>query len=358
MRKTTILLVTALVLGGGLQAREIIEQILVKVNGEILTKSDLELRQLRAIRETGTFDPVTASEDDLKRAIAEVTPLLLADAVDEMLLMQRGRELGQSMTEAQFQSIVENLRADNPALQTDEQFEAALKQEGMTMDDLRRMFERQVITSRVQQLEIMPKITVTDEEARAYFDSHPDEFRTEPGITLREMLIRVPEDDDGLSVGVDDQAKARAEALHAQAVDGEDFGQLAAQNSDAGSKANGGLIGPLKREELAGDIQRLIDPLRPGQVTDVIRTRQGYQFFKLESRTESDRLTFEEARSQISQKIGNEKRVKELDKYLDTLRGQAIIEWKNDELKRAYEQGLAQRAAQLEADGQADAGIN
>ena len=350
-------LVATMALGAtGLQG-EILEQILVKVNGEILTKTELELRQLRAIRESGTFDPVTASDDDLRRAIAEVTPVLLVDAVDEMLLMQRGRELGQAMTEEQFRSIVENLREDNPALETEEQFEAALKQEGMTMSDLRRMFERQVITSRVQQLEIMPKITITEEDARAYFDSHPDEFRTQPGITLREMLVRVPEEEGGINVGLDEEAKARADALRAQAVAGSDFATIVAESSDAGSKANGGLIGPLKQEELATEIQRLIEPLRSGQVSDVIRTRQGYQFFKLESRSVSDRLTFDAARSQISDRLGNEKRVNELDRYLVGLRAQALIVWKNDELKRAYEQGLAMRTAQIEAARQQGAGL-
>lgn len=357
MRKLKLVVVMVFLLAATGLRGEILEQILVKVNGEILTKTDLETRQLQALRASGTFDPVTATEAQLSQAIAEVTPILLADAVDEMLLMQRGRELGQAMTEAQFTSILDNLRVDNPALQTDEQFEAALRQEGMSMSDLRRMFERQVITSRVQQLEIMPKISVTEEETRAYFEANRERFVTEPGITLREVLIRVPEVEGGVNVGLEDEARAKAEALHEQAAGGEDFGTLAAENSESGSRANGGLIGPLKREELAEDFQRLIDPLSPGEITEIIRSSQGFQFFKLEARTEDSQLTFEQARPQIAEAIGNEKRVTELDEYLDGLRAQAIIEWKNDELQRAYEQGLALRAAQMAAASQEGDGL-
>jgi parvulin-like peptidyl-prolyl isomerase len=272
---------------------------------------------------------------------------LLVDAVDEMLLVQRGRELGRGMSDEQFASIVDNLRNDNPGLETDDQFEVALKQEGMTMTDLRRMFERQVITSSVQQLEILPKVSVTEEEARRYFDSHPNEFKAEPGLTLREILIRVPEQAGGINVGLDEEAKARIEALRERALKGEAFETLAAEHSDAGSKANGGLVGPLKREELAPTFQELIDPLEPGQVSEVVRSRQGYQLFRLESRTETDQLTFEQARAQIGETVGEQKRVVELARYLDMLRRQAAIEWRNDELKKAYEQGLELRAKQL-----------
>ena len=118
----------------GLRA-EILEQILVKVNGEVLTKTELEQRQLRFLRDRTDISP-TGSEEELKRAIAEITPQILVDAVDEMLLVQRSRELGATMTEEQFRGILENLKKDNN-LTTEEQFQAALKQEGMTMEDLR-----------------------------------------------------------------------------------------------------------------------------------------------------------------------------------------------------------------------------
>jgi parvulin-like peptidyl-prolyl isomerase len=82
----------------------------------------------------------------------------------------------------------------------------------------------------------------------------------------------------------------------------------------------------------------------------VIRTQRGYQIFQLESRTETKVKTFDEARQDISDKIADEKRRAETQKYIEKLRGAATITWHNDELKKAYEQGLAQRQKQLEAD--------
>src|SRR5262245_33998014 len=152
---------------------EIIEQILVKVNGEIFTKSDLEQRQVAARRQTGqTFDlkndPTNAQ---LRKMLDEITPQIMVDAVDEMVIVQRGKELGYKLSDEQFKSVVENIRKENK-IETDEQFQAALKSENRTMADLRRNLERSMIVQRVQQNEVMTKIGVTDDEAKAYYDAH------------------------------------------------------------------------------------------------------------------------------------------------------------------------------------------
>src|SRR6266436_2324640 len=138
---------------------EIIEQILVKVNGEIFTKSDLEQRQVAALRQKGQAIDLKSDPNNvqLRKALDEITPQIMVDAVDEMLIVQRGKELGYKLSDEQFKSVVDNIRKENK-LETDEQFQAALKSENMTTADLRRNLERQMISSRVQQNEIMAKI--------------------------------------------------------------------------------------------------------------------------------------------------------------------------------------------------------
>src|SRR5262245_64458983 len=95
-------------LTAGLRA-EIVEQILVKVNGEIFTKTDLEQRQVSALRQKGQqYDLKNdASNQQLRKALDEITPQLLVDAVDEMLMVQRGKELGYKLSDEQFKSIVD-----------------------------------------------------------------------------------------------------------------------------------------------------------------------------------------------------------------------------------------------------------
>src|SRR5687767_8254897 len=91
---------------------DILEQILVKVNGDIITKSDLEQRQIAAIRQR---KPEQRPDSDaaLQKALAEITPDVIVDFVDELLMVQRGRELGYTLGDEQFQSILENIKKEN-----------------------------------------------------------------------------------------------------------------------------------------------------------------------------------------------------------------------------------------------------
>jgi peptidyl-prolyl cis-trans isomerase SurA len=322
---------------------DIIEQVLVKVNGEIITKSDLEQRQIAALRQK---NPNLRPESDaaLQKALAEVTPEVIVAAVDELLMVQRGKELGYTMSTDRFNSIVDNIKKENK-IETDEQLQAALKSENMTMADLRRQLERTMLVQQVQQTEVMGKLQVTDTELKTYYEAHKDEFNTVPSITLREITINVPTTAQGVNVAQDDAAKAKAEEVRAKILAGEPFAKLAADYSDSGSKANGGLVGPLQKSDLSEDLQKEIAGLKTGGVTPVLRTARGYQIIKIESLQETTMRSFEDARADIADKLAANKRQGEYLKFIDKLRAEAIIDWKNDEVKKAYEVGLKQAPA-------------
>jgi len=324
-------------------AGEVIEQVLVKVNGEIFTKTDLEERQVQALRQMGQqLDPKADPTDaQLRKMLDQVTPQLLVNVVDEMLLVQRGRELGYKMGDDQFKSYLESIKKDNK-IESEEQFQAALKQENITLSDLRRNLERTMIIQRVQQNEVIGKIGVDDEDARKYYDAHKSEFTKPQTITLREVFINTPTDGANINVGADEQAHARANDFRRRAVAGESFEKLAADLSDAPSRTNAGLIGPLSLNDLSPELRTLIGSMKVGEVTEPLRSLKGYQILKLESMTEAEIVPFEQARDEISNRVFTDKRKQEFDKYLEKLRSEAIIDWKNGDLKRAYQIGLEQ----------------
>jgi parvulin-like peptidyl-prolyl isomerase len=310
---------------------EILEQILVKVNGDIITKTDLEARQVGALRQRTQ----QLSDEELKKAIAEVTPDILVDAVDEVLLLQRGKELGYKVTEEQFKRVMENIRKENK-LESDEQFAAALKQEGLSIEQLRKNLEKQMVINQVQQAEVFAKLGISEEEAQAYYNAHKAEFTTAASITLRELLVAVKTDGKGINVAADEDAKTKAENTVKRARAGESFAALVAELSDAPSKANGGVVGPLSLDELDPGVRKLIESLKPGGVTDVFRTPTGYALIQLESSTEPVIKTFEAARDEIAEKVYGGKRQAEFAKYLTKIRSDAIIEWKNEEMRKLW----------------------
>ncbi|MEQ1756824.1 MAG: peptidyl-prolyl cis-trans isomerase [Vicinamibacterales bacterium] len=324
---------------------EVIEQVLVRVNGDIVTKSDFEQRQVAALRTRPELANISPSSPDLKKAIEEVTPSLILDAVDELLLVQRGRELGYSMTDDQFKGILDNIKKENK-LEDEAVFQAALKQEGLTLVELRRNLERQMLVSRVQQQEITGRVSITDDEAKAYYDANKKEFTTPVELMFREILISVPTTPQGVNVAADEAARSRIEGLRSRLLAGEPFPRLATEESDSGSKANGGLIGPINDDELAPSLRALVDALKVGEVSQPIRVARGYQLLKLESRTEPMVKSFDEARSDIGNRIGQRKLDSERSKYLQRMRETATIVWRNDELKRAYDLALSRSATE------------
>lgn len=344
MRRLLFAILLAGVSATALRA-DIVQQILVKVNGEIFTKTDLEERQVQALRARNLqFDPADVQNDErLKEALLEVTPGILADAIDEMLLLQRGRELGYQLSDEQFEQILDNIKKENK-IETDAQFQAALDQEGLTLAAFRSQVERQLIISRVQQVEVMPKLSISEEEARAYYDAHPEAFKTQATVTLREILVKVESAQaDAVNVAADEAARTKIEAIRTRIEAGEDFAKVAGEVSDAPSKANGGLIGPLNREEINPSFLATLDAMKPGDITDPIRTSQGYQLLQLESETKAELQPFDQARDLIADKVYGDKQRAEFDSYLAKLREQALIEWKNEDLEKLYDQYIEKR---------------
>jgi peptidyl-prolyl cis-trans isomerase SurA len=279
------------------------------------------------------------SDAQLRQMLEQITPDLIVNVVDEMLVVQRGRELGYRLSDEDFNRYLENIKKESK-IETEEQFQAALKQEGMTLADLRKNIEKTAIVSRVQQAEVLGRISVSEEEARKYYDEHSKEFTTPQSITLREIFVNVPGDGKTINVGLDEEAREKANQIRQRALAGESFEKLAVELSDAPSKANAGLIGPLSLLDLSADLQKLVGAMKVGDITQVIRAQKGYQILKLETSSAAETLPFEQARDQIGDRVFNEKRRAEFDKYLTKLRAEAIIDWKNSDIKKAFELGL------------------
>ena len=320
---------------------EIIEQVLVKVNGDIITKSDLETKQINALRQQTKSDvDLQALQNDaqLRKALAEITPQILVDTIDDLLLMQLGREKGLKLSDEMFNRWLGNLRKEQNLLD-DQKFNAALKQEGMTIADLRRNVERQFLIQEVQRQEVGSKLQITEAEARQYYQFHQQEFVEPASVTLREILIETPAGQEGAAAAA--AALETATATRARLSAGEDFAKVAAEVSAAPSKANGGLIGPIVVAELSSSLQQTLEKMKPGDITQPLKVSRGYQIIKLETSKPVTVQPFENVRDVVAEKVYNERQRSEVQKFLNRVRSQAIIVWKNDDLKKAYEQQVA-----------------
>jgi peptidyl-prolyl cis-trans isomerase SurA len=324
----------------------IIQRVLVKVNGEAFTQTDLEQKQTEALAAKNQQANVKTAETDavLQRELQQITPGIIVDAVDEMLLVQRARELGYKMSDDQYQKFIDNIKADNH-LADDAAFNKALTEQGLTKEQLRKKLEEGYLKQAVQQSEIMSHAQMTEQEARQYYATHAAEFLTPAKVALREILVSVPTESVGgqasFNAGLDEAARAKADAIHDRLTKGEDFAKVAADVSDSPSKATGGVIGEVNVNDMSDALRPLVDVLKPGEITPPIRTQRGYQILKLDSRSPEQPKPFDDVREAIAQKIYEQRVDGETQKYLDKVRAQALIEWKDEALKEMYDKQVS-----------------
>ena len=341
MRRVAVVL--AVLIAGSSLFAEVIEQVLVKVNGEIITKTEFEKAQVVALRELPNQPDLNRlGNAELSKALAQVTPRLIVSMVDELILLQRAKELGLTVSDAQFNEVLASIKKDNK-IESDELFETALKSEGITLAQLKETLSKRMLVGQVQRREVGGRIEVTEAEERAYYDANPTEFATTPSVTLREFVINAELDPvkKSASVGALDDARAEAETIRARILKGEAFEKLAGELSDSPSKANGGLVGPISREELNEQLAKMVSTMKVGDLTPVMNGSTGAHFFKLEASIDSTTMTFEAARDRIADRLSQQKFGAEVRKAMQRLRSQALIEWKNEELRKAWETGIS-----------------
>jgi parvulin-like peptidyl-prolyl isomerase len=308
----SLVLLPSLVLVGGLlvasgAGAEILERVIAKVNGEIITQTEFQSRQLAAAQ-AARIDP-----DKVPQFLRENNAKILQEAVDELLLVQRADEAGLRLRPEYIKEVIDNIKKENK-IANDEELQAQLAREGMTLDDLKRNIEHSIVRRQILSREVEGKVAVTDAEAKADYDARKDDFSKPATVTLQEIYVKA--DGGGEALAKDLVKRARA---------GEDFGELAKAHSAGGTRAAGGDLGKLTKGDLNPALEKVAFGLSKGAVSDPIRSGDGYRIFKAVDKAEASVVPFEEAKADIKQKLMQERWQKEYDAYMADLRKKAVI---------------------------------
>jgi peptidyl-prolyl cis-trans isomerase SurA len=286
---------------------EILERVIAKVNGEIITQTEFQSRQLAAAQ-AARIDP-----DKIPQFLRENNAKILQEAVDELLLVQRADEAGLHLRPEYIKEVIDNIKKENK-IANDDELQAQLAREGMTLDDLKRNIEHSIVRRQILSREVEGKVAVTDPEAKADYDAHKDDFSKPATVTLQEIYVKA--DGGGEAFAKDLVKRARA---------GEDFAELAKSHSAGGTRAAGGDLGKLTKGDLNPALEKVAFGLSTGAVSDPIRSGDGYRIFKAVDKTEASVVPFEEAKADIKQKLMQERWQKEYDAYMADLRKKAVI---------------------------------
>jgi peptidyl-prolyl cis-trans isomerase SurA len=283
---------------------EIIERVVARVNGDIVTLSEFEARQLAAVQQA-RIPPA-----EIATFLRENNLRLLQEATDDLLILQRGAELGIRLRPEYVQEVIDGIKKENN-IADDAELQRQLRREGMSLDDLKRNIERSIVRRQVLTRELEAKTTVNDAEARA-------EYERDKAAHTRLASVRLHE------IVVPDAAEARALAARARA--GEDFAALAQAHSTAGTRAAGGDLGVLHRGEMNAAVEAAAFALPEGGVSDPIPTEGGYRIIRATEKKEGSVAPFEEVKADIVKRLSQDRATKAYDAYVEGLRKPAIIQ--------------------------------
>lgn len=298
----------------------VLEEIIAKVNSDIITRSEIDKgRQglLADLQQRG------AKGADLEKAIAERAKDVLRDRIDQLLLVQKGKELNINVDPDISRQLAEIQKQANIA--DSEKFQAYVREQtGMSYEDYKSEMKNSMLTQRVIRQEVGGKISIPRSELQKYYEDHAKEFVRQEQVFLREIFVST----EGKDAAGAAAAEKKAKDLVARARKGEKFPELARDNSDSQTAQNFGDLGGMKREDLRKEISDMVWELPRNGVTEPIKTERGFLILKVEDKHQAGQAKFEEVENEIQERLFMPRFQPKIREYLTQLRQDAFLEIK------------------------------
>lgn len=286
-------------------AAEVIDRVLVHVNGRIVTQSQLDNRTDTALREAPPGLDAARREEVRKASLKEL--------VDEALLEDRARELDIVASEAEVEEQVQRLKEQNN-VKTDEEFVRALEASNLTLAKLRDQLKRSTTVQRVVGREVNSKVDLSDDALRLVYEREKESWAVPEKAHVAEVLI---------NAGPGAEEKAREAAGLARG--GAKFEDVVLRFSDGSTRSKGGDLGTVGKGELAAALDAVAFSLPAGGVSDPIETRSGWHVLKVVEKLPATYRPFSEVKGEILKKEQETQFQKKLAEYLEKLRHDAVI---------------------------------
>jgi len=286
--------------------------VLAKVNGEAVKKEDFD-RMVHTIEQrAGGPIPPDRRDEILRGALDQL--------ITYTLLTQESKNRGIKIDDSEIDAKMTQLRGQFP---TQEAFEKALKDRGMTLDRLRQDARNDLTVNKLMEAEVATLPGPSDAEAREFYTKNPDKFTEPESVKASHILVRV---DAKADPATKKKARAEIDAVLKQAKSGVDFAKLAKEHSQDGSASQGGDLGYFPRGQMVGPFDKVAFELKPGQISDVVTTDFGFHIIKVADHKAGRTIPFEEAEPKIKDYLTREKKQGHADKFIAELKKKAKIE--------------------------------
>jgi parvulin-like peptidyl-prolyl isomerase len=297
---------------------KVVEEIVAKVNGNIITRGELEKN--RALIEA-ELRKQGKSGDELAKDVKAMEGDALREKIDQLLLVGRAKELDVKV-DAEITRRVAQVQAQSGIADPDKFHQWVFEQIGISFEDWRQQMTDTELTRRVIGQEVGSHINVPKEELQDYYEKHKAEFVRQEQVFLREILVSTG---DGSPAAVA-AAEKKANDLVARARKGEKFAELARTYSDAETAKNDGELGAFKKGDLTKELEDVVFKANKGYVTSPIHIKVGFEILKVEEHYAQGQASFDDVKDEIMEKLYTPRMQPEMRKYLTKLREDAFIQ--------------------------------
>ncbi|HLK62370.1 MAG TPA: peptidylprolyl isomerase [Bryobacteraceae bacterium] len=320
--RIVVLLGAALPLAVAADVR-VVEEIAAKVNSEIITRGELEKARHdneQALRQEGVTGP------RLAEALNEANTNALRDQIDQILLVQKGKDLDIKV-DPEINRELARIQVESKITDTEKFHDYIRENTGMLFEDYRDFLKRRALAQRVIGQEVSYRMNFPEADLKKYYDEHQSKYvRKDATVYLSQILIST----EGKTPEQVAAAEAKAKDVVARARKGEKYSDLVRENSDDPETAkNGGQLPGYKRGDLQPQIEAIVFKEKKGFITDPIKIPQGLLILKIEERFEAGQATFEEVKMQIQEEMSAPKMEPKIREYLTRLREQAFLQIKD-----------------------------
>jgi peptidyl-prolyl cis-trans isomerase SurA len=293
-------------------------EIVARVNDQVITLAEYQKAE-QQLRDEAAQDCQGCPPEKIEAQFKAQQKDLLRGLIDQVLMVQRAKDMGISV-ESDLNKRLDEVRQQN-GLATVADLQKGVEASGLSWEDYKTTLRNSLLQKEVVRREVGSHIDISSDEVKQYYESHPQEFTPPERVILSEISLST----EGKNPDEFDAVRKKVEGLRSSVLNGDDFHQVAARYSQGSTAKDGGNLGTFAKGQLAPQIEAIVFQTGKGQLTDVIQTRSGFEFFKVEDHLPSALQPMEQVEATIRNTLSAQKMQPRMREYLAELREQSYV---------------------------------
>ena len=285
------------------------------VNGVEISRADFDAEISRARQQFARLgQPISGTR------LSEIKKDVLENLIGRELLYQTSQKHGIKVDEAAINNQLAMLKKRFPS---EAEFNKVLSKNNLSEAAIRAQLERNMAIKEFIDKQFVQKVTISDKESKAYYESNPEYFKQPEQVQASHILIKIDSEADESQKA---QARKKIEKIQKRLQKGEDFAALAKEFSQCPSNAKGGDLGYFQRGQMVPPFEQVAFALKPGAVSDIVETRFGYHLIKVIDKKSETTIPYKDVKDKLEQHLKQEKIQKEVTLYVEKLKEKAKVE--------------------------------